>query len=595
MILNERVRRLITLTLFLLLGPSPLFLIGYKLYERNSSKSLTREAEIISNLVDYDVVIEGREFLRPGAQRLLQVSFISNDQRKVVYCPEIYLIKENDSDFIGNLARSFRTRQEDPDAQSTDSSRKLVATREYDRLSAREKLILAEPMKSLEEVVFNQDNVDNIDVDNQRVHNYSLIVIPYVYCCEDNILEIKSKIINLIQKHKSALNFKKKVFGLAVGEIIVEKTNEDLERRFASIPQTDKKTNRELASFFFTTNAEQADASNRRFDDNLARLRAYESENTIVKGTRAVFVLSSDYNRIEVLYELNKISDPNVSSPYRFAYESFNNRGVARFVYDSQGTITPVSFAATFFPFFQNLGSECWFTGKIRVDSFITENSYVKAQTYKTTQNEAEVFADAREGELNNAIPQKTISVRNFQLHNCDLEKLKSSSQFPITSGIITNLSITQGIIICGAFEGEGSINIKNGSLPTQILQNLTRDDFLIVTPNNILNYKFANDAIPFNEFETLFHMTEYGVSLDSSYDSKIIACYEKGNARYGLFLNAQRADQIVPYVKALQSILGSNSEEELVRSPLFKYIVNYPARATQPIYDANVRNATAR
>ena len=95
--LSERTRRALTLTLFFFLGPALLGVLGYRLFARSTSVALTKEESRLSQRTGFQVEIEEREYLRPGSQRLLNVEFTSSQTGKsAFFCPEIYLVREND-------------------------------------------------------------------------------------------------------------------------------------------------------------------------------------------------------------------------------------------------------------------------------------------------------------------------------------------------------------------------------------------------------------------------------------------------------------------------------------------------------------------
>ena len=106
--LSERTRRALTLTLFFFLGPALLGVLGYRLFARSTSVALTKEESRLSQRTGFQVEIEEREYLRPGSQRLLNVEFTSSQTGKsAFFCPEIYLVRENDLNFIQQFASVF--------------------------------------------------------------------------------------------------------------------------------------------------------------------------------------------------------------------------------------------------------------------------------------------------------------------------------------------------------------------------------------------------------------------------------------------------------------------------------------------------------
>ena len=97
----------------------------------------------------------------------------------------------------------------------------------------------------------------------------------------------------------------------------------------------------------------------------------------------------------------------------------------------------------------------------------------------------------------------------------------------------------------------------------------------LDVSPRNVIQLHFINDAVPFNELESQFELSENGITFNSSYHNKIIAYYEQGKTKYGLFLPASVAGKEIPYGETLSVLFDSQSVDSFW-TPLVKNALNH-------------------
>ena len=155
------------------------------------------------------------------------------------------------------------------------------------------------------------------------------------------------------------------------------------------------------------------------------------------------------------------------------------------------------------------------------------------------------------------------------------MEELSAKTNLPPFTGTLSDLHVVNGIIRQGVFEGFGSLKLSEGTIPVTVIEKLCENNCLEVIPQKILDYRFLNDAVPFNEFEILFETTKRGVIFDSHYRNKIIACYEKGTVKYAFFLPETTAGKPVSYAKPLRALLDVKEEEDLW-SPLFRDAINH-------------------
>ena len=581
--LSERTRRALTLTLFFFLGPALLGVLGYRLFARSTSVALTKEESRLSQRTGFQVEIEEREYLRPGSQRLLNVEFTSSQTGKsAFFCPEIYLVRENDLNFIQQFASVFDQLSgsvyASPETAGGEDATTIVAsvsenseTGVYPSVSDSQ--IITARRSSLVSTVSSCDSLQkdpNAKKESGSIQ-YVLVVVPVVFCRESQLLAIKSELIKLFQQLNQ--NTSANVYGMSIGKIVFQDDN-SFNNTLTSDENTVRKSNQELASYFNGVLAEPNDdvliQSQTSSPDD--QVRSFESELPIVEHIKALYVSSPKETRIDALFELNKI---NQSCPFFISCENFQEQATSRIEFNSNGEPMPCSFAARFMPYFQNFGSTSYFLGKITVDAFSSEKGFIDANSLELNSSYAEETALTNGTSQKDSIPYWLARVESFRLCNGNMEDLSAKLNLPPFTGKLSDLYVVNGIIRQGVFEGFGSIKLSEGTIPVAVIEKLCENNCLEVIPPKILDYRFLNDAVPFNEFEILFETTKRGVIFDSHYRNKIVACYEKGTVKYAFFLPESTAGKPVPYAKPLRALLDVEEEEDLW-SPLFRDAINH-------------------
>lgn len=542
--------------------------IGYKLFSRSTPLMLQAEESRLASALGYDVSFEKREFLRPGAQRLLNVRlFIKNTPEEIAFCPELYFISENDPRFIQKIARTldaYHNRSlisESSDIQKSDD-KMPVRDNSYDaNIDAVD--IVSVSKSNLEDVLFQtKDELFESKI-TQNFENYELIVVPSIQCRKDQMLDIKANFFNMfrqaVNKQISSLAI---VYGIAIGEIIIqEKTDfQSLTQQVQSTPM--RKTNNELASFFSdkTPDSQFSNQPNMSFEEIENCVRKFESDTPIVQNLKALYVANTDKKRIDVVFELKKISE---GIPYFASFESFIKESTTRISFDSSEVPTPNSFVGLFNSGFLQLGMGSWFTGKVELQSFSSENGFALA--HKTKPNVTkELNSETLQinSGVNSAFPYWTINVNSFHLCNCNLEAICKQIDFPQVTGMLTDLTIDKGNVRQGIFRGVGKLSIRGGTIPVNAITILQERHVLEIVPQNIMKFRFANEALPYTEFALSFKIDDTGICLDSNYKNKIIACYENQNLKFGLFLSEKVSNKVIPYSQALQALVESTRKD---------------------------------
>ena len=565
-VLNERSRRFLTLVLFILLGPSLLFFVGYKLFVRNSHNYLTTKERSLSQFIEGSLYVSNREFLRPGAQRLLNVSFKSAFNEEIAFCPEVYLIKEKDSEFIRKFASSFDScySQISNDEVVEEGEDGFASFRSVNN-SSEEAEVLNNKRQQLEKLLFSNENevVSLTSAFESQPEKYTLIVVPTLLCRDNRLLEIKATLINLLRCALTFPNEDKIVVGLAIGNLRFISSNEDY---LQTNQEVRRKSNQELASYFNESLSPSTLARQQSFDNETEnKIRLFESEDPCIDNIKLLYIGNKKNVRVDATFELDKLSQEGEPRRY-LSFETDNERSSVQIEFNSPNVPTPVSLIAQFVPFFQRFGKTCWFSGQLIGNFFSSEYGFVSAQSCQFRQSEESEIANNTT--LN--VPLWSVQLKNVRFQNCDLESIDTQISLPAFSGTISNLSIDKGIIRQGVFEGTGAISIRDGAVSTEVLGKLCKTNCLEVGPSDVLNYRFINDSVPFNEFELQFTMNKNGVVFDSKYPNKIVACYEKGEVKYGFFLPQTTAGHVLPYARPLYALVNS-AEEDVFRTPLFK------------------------
>lgn len=596
-VLNESSRRNLTLLIFLILGPFFLSFIVYTLFARNLPGSIKTEEKKISSIIGYNVNFSQRDFLRPGAQRLSNVIFSSRSSScEILFCPEIYFIKEDNPDFIKKIASNIDSNalskiegKFDEINLSCDNkphSQERISNVPYRRIVKTPKKSLISLLFSPIDSVVKDSSTNKInDCYDRAFNDYLLIIIPTAFCKKSQILDIKNDFYNLFHQITNNIGNSSNPTLLccfAIGEL---RLLNDQEYEFIQEDVCDqpRKNNRELAAFFNekkTTSKHGLSVPITKANTQLdveTMIRSFEIASPILEKCVALYIDQKDQKRVDVIFELKNISN---CSPYYFCFESFPQQSTKRLEFNSQSAPTPTSFAELFIPFFKAFGPTCWFSGKIEVESFSSENVFFTACNNNT---ETQVKQSSEET-LNQSsiIPYWNARLNDFHLCNCKLDVLSKHIKLPNFTGNITDLTVLSGIINQGVFEGSGKLEIKNGTIPKSVLKNFSDNKYWEIIPSQTLNYHFINDEIPFNEFELSFNTTKTGITFDSNYRNKIIACYENGSTQYGIFLSEVNTGNMIPYFQILKAL--TNSETDTFWSPLFKNAINHlpMANATQ-------------
>lgn len=581
--LSERTRRALTLTLFFFLGPALLGVVGYRLFARSTSVALTKEESRLSLRTGFQVEIGEREYLRPGSQRLLNVEFTSSQTGKpFFFCPEIYLVRENDLNFIQQFA-SILDRQSgsvyaSPDAAGGEDAATIITpvsenTEPGVSSSIEDSPIITGRRSSLVSTVSSCDSLQ-MDLNSKKGSGsiqYVLVVVPVVFCRESQLLAIKSEMINLLQQLNQDTSAN--VYGMSIGRIVFQ-DDSSFENTLTTDEDTVRKSNQELASYFNGVLAKPNDdvLIQSQTSSPEDQVRSFESELPIAEHIKALYVSSPKETRIDALFELNKI---NQSSPFFISCEKFREQATSRIEFNSNGEPMPCSFAARFMPFFQNFGLTSYFEGKITVDAFLSEKGFIDANSLELNSPYAEKTSVTNGTPQKDSVPYWLAHLESFHLCNSNMEELSAKTNLPPFTGTLSDLHVVNGIIRQGVFEGFGSLKLSEGTIPVTVIEKLCENNCLEVIPQKILDYRFLNDAVPFNEFEILFETTKRGVIFDSHYRNKIIACYEKGTVKYAFFLPETTAGKPVSYAKPLRALLDVKEEEDLW-SPLFRDAINH-------------------
>lgn len=574
-VLNDSTRRFLTLVLFILLGPSLLFLVGYKLFARNSGNSLVTEERRLSQFIEGSLHFSNREYLRPGAQRFLNVSFSSESNEDVAFCPEVYLIEEDNPEFIRKYASSFDTPSDQ--TSSADIANEENESSSHCFVDDTSEKTLEIKRQSFEKLLFSNEsnNVSLTSAFESQTKKYSLIVIPTVLCRDDRLLEVKATLMNLIYRTAPTSKENKRIVGLAIGNFRIVKSNEI----FLPINQEiSRKSNQELAAYFSVASSSLPLVSPQRSDEEIEeKIRLLESETPCVNNIKILYVGSKRNARVGATFEFDKLYQEGEPRHY-ISIETDKDHSSILIDFNAP---TPVSLMAQFVPFFQQFGQTCWFSGQLVGNFFSSEHGFVSARS--------EQFQQVEEKETEKTtvdVPLWSVRLKDAHFQNCDLTSINAQTNLPEFTGKISDLSIDKGTIRQGVFEGTGTICIQDGTVPTDVLSRLCRTNCLEVVPSTALNYRFINDSVPFNEFELQFKMNKNGIVFDSKYPNKIVACYEKGNVKYGFFLPQTTAGRVLPYARPLFALVDS-TEEDVFRTPLFKSALNHlPVTSTAATLD---------
>ncbi len=582
-VLNESSRRGLTLLIFFLFGPLLLVFISFQLFSRNTPNSLRLEEKKLSTLINYDVKIGKREFLRPGAQRLLQTSCSTHiSQETILFCPEIYIITENDPNFIRKITSTIDSYAIDKDFEfesESDNDVNFKSTVQIGQNQTFNNATVSVPKASLETLLFapSQDDENSDLFSNQQVafDQYTLVVIPNLFCKKSQVLDLKTDFTNLFNQASKILGFPQDsslVVCFAFGKIDIQKEEEfELAVQNSQSSPPVRKSNSELAAFFKDnklTPIEDSEVLSSAVLEN--KIRTFEAESPSLENGRALYISNSHNKRIDAVFGLKRVVD---TAPYYLSFESFEDRSKYRLDFKTGETPIPSSFVSEFIPFFETFGQTSWFKGQLRLESFSSEKAYFQNRATNTIDPVNDSLT-ADNQTLSQTLPYWIVSLHDISLCNCNLSSLSAQINLPQFQGTITDLTISSGIIKQGVLEGTGYINVKDGSIPSYVLNKLATTNFVEVVPQKILKLRFLNDAIPFDELSLSFDITQSGMILDSTYRNKIVACYDRGNVQYGVFLPEQTCGKTISYARVLQIFIDYENDE--FWSPLLRSAINH-------------------
>lgn len=576
--LNENSQRKLALLIFFLFGPFLLMFIGVKLFTRSTDASVQREEQRLSSILGYNLSISKKEYLRPGAQRLSNVSASSKSvHEQIFFCPEIYFITESDPNFVRNIAisiDSFSMREKFSSDISITQNEHYISNVQVGAPSLFNNIITDAPKNSLETLLFDSQ-INNEDA-SKKFEKYLLIVIPRFLCKQSQILDLKSEIITLVKNLPEVIGTRsgsKQLCCLAIGKIEIQ-TDEEFDVSVQEVKTTFpiRKNNLELASFFKDKKTLHLDKENSSSPKVIEKkIRAFESESPTIENCKALFIKEGANKRVDTIFELRKVSE---ATPYYLSFEYFNKNNTFQFEFNSQNTPIPSSFITLLFPYFKKFGASSWFSGQLRLETFSSETAFITANNSDKITASSNNYQLTPEQSTKTTLPFWIAKLYQVRLCNSNLNSLSNQLGLPQLTGTITDLVIDSGLIKQGVLEGAGKIYVKEGSIPVAVLVKLEKNGFIEVIPQKIMNYRFPNEAIPFDELSLSFEITPSGMILDSSYRNKIVACYEHGKVKYGLFLQENSLGGIISYSKLLQTFIDYENDE--FWSPLIKNAINH-------------------
>ncbi len=561
--LKERARRFWVSTLFLLLGPSTLFLACLALFWQKTPVASRILNERLSSQTRVGLQFGSYSRVRPNVELLARVSVLNKKtNRASFFCPEVYRVRQADSSIFASFARSFdeRTRRVE------NESEKDVGA-EFDE---NQRLETDEQSDDSKEDSFRS----YFDEANAFADNFELYVVPRVYCRDSQLDKLQNEIDALTSAFSDKEN---RAICLVVQEIICQ-SDDEFEASSQACDVNEKPLrNSELRSIFraaaLMKPQGEADISGKSIRREVL---AFASEYPTLENFRALFVQTENYSRIETLFELQKLARPR---PYYYS-QTRQNDGTSYVEYDSRDVPTPVSFVAKFLPSLRRLGDECYFFGKIRssTDRNFQEERFSSALNV-VSESSPNVGVDSRVW---------TTNFEAFRLCNLQIDELCAKFALPNFTGRLTKLTIDQGAIRQGVFLGSGSVAFKECSVPTKVLEGLRAKKLLEIFPREAASLRFANDATPFHDFEVSFKLLPSGVVLDSAYSNKIIACYQRDELKYGAFLSKAKAGETIPYSDPISALVESQNVKTFW-TPLVRDALNH-----LPISDATPRTADA-
>ena len=516
--------------MFVILGPTALFLACGVLYWQRTPRAVAREGIEISQNLRYDVSFERSERVRPNVHRFVNVDIRSRESdEEILFCPEIYKVVLSDLKLLHSFAVSFDNRGRN----TNTNERENVQGANSDNFAQQNTLCAS----------FSDVVCDSFD----RIKSYTLIVLPHVFYRSSQANEITEALTDRLLRvvgDSSVDSDRTTILCFVADEILLlpEDDHETIEKAKSDIPSLRSK--QELIGSFrsaiFQTPRGSIGVTKTKTQNETA---AFATEPPKFEKFRALHFNSPMLARTDALFELQKISAP---APYYASVVSDKLEGNSWIEYDSSLSPTPGSLATHFVPIMSFLTSKGWFTGKTLFQSSINSK---------------------KDG--------WTTQLEDFRLCGCELSEICSRFSLPTFTGEVADLTISSGQICDGIFSGEGSIRVLEGTIPYEVIERLHSIQMLKVSPPQTMQLRFINDATPFDEFELKFSFNENGVVFDSKYQYKIIAFYKEGTIKYGLFLPEETAGKRIPYATPLTALFDSQNESSFW-NPLVRNALNH-------------------
>lgn len=526
--LRERTRRLITSALFVLLGPVALCAATLALYWETTPRAAMIIGERLSRHSLRSIALKRRERLQPGVERLVDVEIKSRASGvSLLYCPEIYKLRISDADILRKFALSFdNCGVKKIDEEASDNSAGQNAANDH--------FCSASKAEATNTLLKNGADPES----------FSVLIIPrIVYCSSPERDKADAFEIGLLDALSYFDKDSKSFIGVVSDEILLSDREEYNSIRLKKT--TTKALSKKKLLAIFNASVFQTPRGNANLDEQTTQreIIAFASEAPRVNKFRALRVNATSFVRVDALFELEKISSP---TPVYASLTFDRLRNSSRFEYDSSGGPTPGSLASKIIPPLDFLQQQGWLTGRIVVDAKKKGTNF-----------------------------SWSARLHNFHLRCFGLEELCRRFDLPPCTGSVVDLSIEEGQIYGGVFCGSGRIKVNEGAIPVDVVRRLVSIDLLTTAPKQATQWRFVNDVIPFNELELQFLCAEDGISFDSQYRNKIVAYYEKGSVKYGLFLPRRSAGQKTPYAETLTALFDSEGEASFW-NPLVRNAINH-------------------
>lgn len=547
--LREQTRRFWVTAIFLFLGPGALALISWHLYARANQNVPVDETSILSSQLGCKVVVGRREYLSPGLTRFINVQIYSRlSSDALLVCPELYVLQTKDNALLAQLANSIDSRRTSKfiryDREEKEETDELQVSRALNSESNEESLLSA---LQNGEFRFSESSKD---------HLYDIVVVPDILVDASKILEIRNVAGAFFSSIFHALT--PSAHGIAcfaVNRIILFKPEEyaNVIENVQEPTAMTKKNVFEIVSTSFRQTPRGVGGITETSIRN--EVLAFSTEPISISMTRALYVESENEKQLHALFELQKISCPD---PCYFSLKATSqNRSWSL---RSEQTPLPGTFLSLFTDSFNFLQDEGWFSGRL-------DGDYEAAGEIIQSTDEFQIGKQSEN--------RQTTCMTNCSFKRFDLRQIATSFGISQFSGLVTELTVRDGIIQDGTIEAKGSIRINEGTLPAHLVSRLTRLGKLEVSPANATKLRFINNATPFNKLEIQFALGNDGLTVDSNYSNKIVAFYEQEGLKYGFYLPQNTAGKVIPYAEALSDLYDSN-EMQNAWKPFTKYVLSH-------------------